>query len=186
MALSDIVSFIESEKDRQVQELKDLYTVYEKELIENANLKKEEYSILKFKEFEDIKLDLEKKQVSTLNKYRRKKLSLFKEEVVKDVFKDLHNTLKSLDSNELVNLFSKYIEGISDSSGTIVSLGSSISDVELAVKKSNKNFLLEEGTGNGGFLFKGDGFVVDFSLENIVFNLLYNKEEVSILSKLFS
>jgi vacuolar-type H+-ATPase subunit E/Vma4 len=186
MALSDIVSFIDSEKDRQVKELKELYSVYEKELIENANLKKDEYSVLKFKEFESIKLDLEKKQISSLNKYKRMKESLFKEDIVNDIFFRLSKDLKTLNDDKLVLFFSKYIISISEKKGTIVSLGASKDVLVSAIKKSNKNFLFEEGKGDGGFLFKGDGFVVDFSLKNIVFNLLYKDEKVSILNKLFS
>ncbi len=186
MALADIIDFVSAEKDKKIAELTSQSDKAIKELLEVAEQKGKEYSAKKFTEYENLEALLGRKNVSEIARLEKIKKAELVDSLVTEVFSALESEILSFSEKDAVKYFAKQISDITEVEGTIESKGTPVAVLEQAVSTAGKKFSVIEGSGNGGFVFKGDNFIADFTIKTFVQGYLKDMYTADLVEKIFA
>ncbi len=187
MALIDIISLIESEAAEKAASLltkaKEEVETLQKD---SKELTADAVALLK-KEGEEERSALEKRATSQSLRTERMAISTAQQEVVDTVFTKVEEQLNKLSGEDLTSVFSSLVSGVSAEKGEVVVLGKGKKEMEVALAASKKTFSVSEDkkSSQGGFIFKGDGFDMDFSFATVVEKELRPSEEGKVFKELF-
>lgn len=189
MALVNIISLIESEAAENAHSLienaKEELSLFEKK-IESSTAEE----VLRInEEGEKERSFLEKQASSLVNRNERIAISNAQQEVVDSVFSQVESSLSQLEENDLALVFSSLLSGITAEKGEVCICGGKNSESAMtsALKNVNKDFTVSSCKENcgGGFIFKGEGFDMDFSFSAVVQKELRSSEEGNVFKELF-
>jgi vacuolar-type H+-ATPase subunit E/Vma4 len=187
MALVDIIALIESKAAEQATDLLEKAKKEVEALQKESESSTEETVALLKKEGEDERRAMEKQSTSQVNREDRMIISAAQQEMVDKTFSEVDSLLQSLSGDELVEIFSTLLSRISTEKGEVVVLGSRKSEMEKALSSVGKSFSVSEDSDSsqGGFIFKGEDFDMDFSFSAIVEKELRPSQEGKVFSELF-
>ena len=188
MALVDIITLIEREAAEKASSLLDSAKTEASLCIEAAKVKaKKEVASLE-KDGIVARETLEKRKNSEFTRNERVAISIAKQELVDSVFTSVKQNLQNLSGDDLSALFVSLLKKIPAEKGEILVCGGKKSEMDVAVKIVKKDFTVSECTDHsceGGFIYKGDGFEMDFSFSNLVEKELRPLQEGEIFKALF-
>ena len=170
MALVDIITLIEREASEKAASLVEAAEAEVKTLVSSAEEKaKEEASSLE-QDGKNTRETLEKRKNSEFARNERVAVSTAQQEIVDSVFTSAQQELQNLSGDDLTAVFTALLGKISAEKGEVKVCGGKKSELESAVKASKKDFTVSECTENceGGFIFVGDGFEMDFSFTALI------------------
>ncbi len=186
MALADIISLIDKEKDEKIADLTKTNDEQIKIILDNAVIDGDSYSKRKFSDFEILQKELEKKSAADIIRNEKIKTAEFSKIISDEVFIALEKEIVSFSEKDQIDFFTKQISKISDLEGEIIAQGTSVSVLEASVKSAGKNFSVTDGKGHGGFIFKGNGFTSDFTVTSLVQGEFKDANEADLVENLFA
>ncbi len=186
MALVDIIALIEDEASKKASSILEKS---QKEIISLTDTLEKELShyisVLETEEKEEISL-LKKRSTAFLSREERILLSVSREEILESVFLALKFALETLSGKDLEGVFLKLLLEIPAEKGHIVVLGKRLPEMKESLLIAKKDFSLEEDSSSqeGGFIFKGQSFEMDFSFSSLV-KEIHKKKAIEIFKELF-
>ena len=186
MALADIIQLVSSEKDAKIAELTKNNDNEIKVILDNAAKQGEEYSVRRFEDFEKLQKELEKKSAADINRNEKIKTAEYTKNISTEIFSALEKEIQSFSDKDQSDFFAKQISKIKETEGEIIAQGTSVDVLKSAVTSAGKNFTVTDGKGDGGFVFKGNGFTSDFTIKSLVQGEFKDANEADLVEKLFA
>jgi len=187
MALVDIITLIEREASEKAASLVEAAETEVKTLVSTAEEKaKIEASSLE-EDGKNTRETLEKRKNSEFLRNERVAVSTAQQEIVDSIFTSVKDELQSLSGDDLTTVFVSLLKKIDVEKGEVKVCGGKKTELESAIKTAKKDFTVSECAEDcdGGFIFVGDGFEMDFSFSALVEKELRPAQEGKIFKELF-
>jgi vacuolar-type H+-ATPase subunit E/Vma4 len=185
MALSDILELIAQEAEETARKKLSEADLRVREIKDRSEEQVKLFHEKKSQETARLADDIRKKGNMQAKAKARAIVSRKKHEILSRLYESVLLTLSKAEGPLLEKVFENFLSVFHESSGTIVLLGVGEGELKKVLERLQKKFSVEVVSGKGGFLFRGDGFEVDCSFENILRKIFLPKYEGKLLHIFF-